>query len=162
MISFEKLPKSYRSKLSNDTQERLADWPEDWPELEHVLSSSGSTLEGASATEQNYVDIGVILVGALSRGNLTIRSGSMLDKPIISTNWLLDEGDQEVAVQGIKRAREFWKYMNITTGPEEVPGANVTSDADLLEFIRGAVSPIHHGTSTCECIRGFPLCDGTN
>lgn len=150
VLSFEKLPGSYRAHLSNFTRERLAEWPADWPETEYVLSSSGETLEGSSATEKNYVRIGVLLVGALSRGNVTIKSNSMFDKPIISTNWLLDEADQEVAVQAYKRIREFWSHVEIKTGPEEAPGSNITSDADLLEHIRGAVSPIHHASSTCK------------
>jgi choline dehydrogenase len=156
VLSFEKLPDAYRSRLSNSTQDRLAQWPADWPETEYVLSSSGTTLEGSSATEQDFARIGVLLVGTLSRGNMTIRSGSMLDKPIISTNWLLDEADQEVAVQSYRRIREFWSHIDIATGPEESPGRNVTSDADLLDHIRGAVGPIHHATSTCKwyCLRG--------
>jgi choline dehydrogenase len=156
VLSFEKLPNAYRSRLSKSTQNRLAQWPTDWPETEYVLSSSGSTLEGSSPTEQNYARIGILLVGALSRGNMTIRSGSMLDKPVISTNWLLDEADQEVAVQSYRRIREFWSHIDITTGPEVTPGGNVTSDTDLLGYIRGAVSPIHHATSTCkwQSIRG--------
>lgn len=56
VLSFEKLPEPYRSGLSNDTLDRLADWPKDWPEVEFVLSSSGETLEGASATgETTYL-----------------------------------------------------------------------------------------------------------
>jgi choline dehydrogenase len=150
VLSFEKLPDSYRSRLSNATRNRLAEWPADWPETEYVLSSSGRTLEGSSATAENYVSIGILLVGALSRGNVTIQSASMLDKPVISTNWLLDEADQEVAVQAYRRIREFWSHVPITTGPEEAPGRNVTSDAELLKYIRGAVAPIHHASSTCK------------
>jgi choline dehydrogenase len=152
VISFEKLPDSYRARLSNTTRNRLAEWPADWPETEYTLSSSGRTLEDSTATEENYVSIGILLVGALSRGNVTIQSASMLDKPVISTNWLLDEADQEVAVQAYKRIREFWSHVPITTGPEETPGSNLTSDAGLLQYIRGAVAPIHHATSTCESI----------
>jgi len=150
VLAFESLPDSYRAHLSDTTRNRLANWPADWPETEYTLSSTGKTLEGASATSENYVRIGILLVGTLSRGNLTIQSGSMLDKPVISTNWLLDEADQEVAVQAYRRVREFWSHINITTGPETSPGCNVTSDADLLDFIRGAVAPIHHATSTCK------------
>lgn len=80
----------------------------------------------------------------------------MHEKPVISTNWLLDEADQQVAVQSYKRAREFWTNVNITTGPESAPGANVTSDADLLDYIRGAVSEIHHATSTCKSMSRLP------
>lgn len=152
VLAFEKLPDSYRTHLSNATRERLAEWPADWPETEYVLSSSGKTLEGSSATGENYVSIGILLVGTLSRGNVTIKSNSMFDKPVISTNWLLDEADQEVAVQAYKRIREFWNHVDIKAGAEEAPGSNVTSDADILEYIRGAVSPIHHASSTCESL----------
>lgn len=79
---------------------------------------------------------------------MTIKSGSMLDKPVISSNWLLDEADQEVAIQAYRRIRKFWSHVPITTGLEEAPGSNVTSDADLLRYIRGAVAPIHHASST--------------
>ena len=163
VLAFEKLPESYRSQLSKTTRDRLAEeWPADWPEAEYTLSSTGKTLESSSATSKNYVSIGILMVGTLSRGNMTIQSGSMLDKPVISTNWLLDEADQEVAVQAYRRIREFWSHVNITTGPEERPGGNVTSDADILDFIRGAVGPIHHATSTCELDleRLLPFLDG--
>lgn len=150
VLSFEKLPDSYHARLSNNTRQRLAEWPVDWPETEYVLSSSGRTLEDSSADGENYVSIGILLVGALSRGNVTITSGSMLDKPVISSNWLLDEADQEVAVQAYRRIREFWSQVPIITGLEEAPGSNVTSDADLLKYIRGAVAPIHHASSTCK------------
>lgn len=151
ILSFEKLPNSYRAHLSNNTTwQRLAEWPADWPETEYVLSGSGRTLEDSFANGENYVSIGILLVGALSRGNVTIQSGSMLDKPVISPIGLLDEADQEVAVQAYRRIREFWSHVPTTTRPEEAPGSNVTSDADLLKYIRGAVAPIRHASSTCK------------
>lgn len=42
----------------------------------------------------------------------------MLMQPVISTNLLLHEVDQEVAVQGFKRVGEFWSNMDITAGAE--------------------------------------------
>lgn len=149
VISFEKIPQPYRSNMSNETLARLAAWPSDWPEVEIVLSSTGHSFEGASAAQkQNLVSVSMLLVATLSRGNVTINSSSMLDKPVISTNWLADPADQEVAVQSYKRAREIWSHIPIRTGPESSPGANVTTDAQLLEHIREAVAPIHHASST--------------
>lgn len=49
--------------------------------------------------------------------------------------------------------REAWDLAasmpNITVGPEIAPGASVHTDAQILEFIRGAVQPIWHASSTC-------------
>jgi len=148
VISFEKIPQPYRSNMTNATLSRLAAWPADWPEIELTLSSTGKSFEGSSGQSQNLVSVAMLLVAALSRGNVTISSGSMLDKPVISTNWLSDPADQEVAVQAYKRAREIWSHIPIRTGPETSPGGNVTTDAQLLEYIRGAVAPIHHASST--------------
>ena len=36
----------------------------------------------------------------------------------------------------------------ITVGPEVLPGPNVQSDADILEFIQESVGPIHHASAT--------------
>lgn len=148
VLGWEKLPAPLRQNMSNSTLEQLAQWPADWPEVEYIPSSSGGPADTQSAS------VGMLMVAAISRGNVTIRSNSMLDKPVISTNWLLEKADQEVAVQAYRRAREAWKAFpaDIVTSEEIFPGANVTSDADLLEAIRGEVGAIHHGTSTCESL----------
>lgn len=145
VLGWEKLPAKYRQNLSNNTLEMLAQWPSDWPEVEYVAQNTGGPADAVQA------EFSMLLIATFSRGNVTLRTNSMLDKPIISTNWLLDEADQEVAIQAYRRAREFWSHFpkSINVSEEVTPGANVTTDAELLEVIRGQVSAIHHGTSTC-------------
>jgi len=144
VLGFEKLPAAYRKNLSNATLEALSQWPADWPEMEYITLNFGGPT-GAMAAE-----ISMLMVATISRGNVTISSNSMLDKPIISTNWLLENADQEVAVQAYRRAREAWQNFpaGIEISEEISPGANVTTDEQLLEAIRGLVGPIHHGSST--------------
>ncbi|GAB7362564.1 hypothetical protein MBLNU230_g2881t1 [Neophaeotheca triangularis] len=149
VLSWEKLPEPYRSNLSNSTRQKLARWPSDWPEIEIVLQSSGKTLTGSAGDNNDYATLGVLLVGAISRGNMTINSSSMADKPVISTNWLLDEADQEIAVQAYRQLREAWKHIPIATTPETAPGANVTSHADILASIKKNMGAVHHATSSC-------------
>jgi choline dehydrogenase len=134
--------------LSPKAQEEMSQFPADWPEIEYLFVSSGRAV---SNTAQSYASIAVTLIASVSRGNVTIRSNSMLDKPVISTNWFSEPTDQEVAVQGYKRAREIWSYMpSITVGPEAVPGANITTDEDILKAIRANAAAVHHASSTCE------------
>lgn len=146
VLAFEKLPPAFRSKLSNTTLEALSQWPEDWPDMEFLPLNRGGPTDAAGA------EVSMLMVATISRGNMTIRSRSMLDKPLINTNWLLDPADQELAVQAYRRAREIWTYFPATgvdVGEEQAPGANVTTDAQLLEYIKEqGVSAIHHGSST--------------
>ena len=87
---------------------------------------------------------------ATSRGNVTIASPSTADNPLVNPNWLATLSDQEVAVAGLKRARQIAHATGIVVGEEFSPGSNVTSDGDILDYIRREVRPIHHAVGTCK------------
>ncbi|KAI7370855.1 alcohol oxidase, partial [Hortaea werneckii] len=149
VLSFEKLPSQYRSRLSNTTRAQLAQWPSDWPEIELLPLNRGGPTDASTGSS-----IAILMTATLSRGNLTITSASMHDPPALSPNWLLHPADQDLAIQAYRRARELWTFfpgVGVDIGPEEMrPGGNVTSDAQLLEYIRKqGVSGIHHASSTC-------------
>ncbi|KAL8939135.1 MAG: hypothetical protein Q9216_003528 [Gyalolechia sp. 2 TL-2023] len=78
----------------------------------------------------------------------------MTDHPIINPNLLSHPADQELAIQGFKRAREIWTILQdsgLTIGAEEYfPGSNVTSDDDILDFIQRSLMTIYHASSTCK------------
>ncbi|USW56824.1 Putative glucose-methanol-choline oxidoreductase, FAD/NAD(P)-binding domain superfamily [Septoria linicola] len=148
MGAWEKLPAANRANLTPEALTALSVFPSDWPEIEWSLSSSGKTLTASDATVQ-YGTIGAVLVAATSRGNMTIRSASNLDTPIIDPNWLRDSTDQQVAIQAYRRAREAWNVIPLKVGDEVSLGKNVTSDADLLEAIKSRLGPIHHASSSC-------------
>lgn len=81
------------SVFKNTTQEALsAVFPPDWPLIENSLSSSSRVLTASDSNKQ-YGVVGNIVIAPLSRGNMTIRSASNLDKPIISPNWLTSPVD---------------------------------------------------------------------
>jgi choline dehydrogenase len=74
----------------------------------------------------------------------------MTDKPVISTNWLLNERDQDMAVQAYRRTREIWSHFDpsVIIGPEAALGGNVTSYGESLEYVKTkGISAIHHATS---------------
>lgn len=154
-IVWEKFPSSYLANLSTSTQSFLSRLPADWPEVEYVVDGNGRSLESGSSTfGTNYASIGLLLIATASRGNVTISSNSMTDKPVFSTNWLLDERDQDMAVAAYRRGREIWSKFNpsVVTGPESAPGTNVTTYEQILNYVRTeGVSAIHHATSTFKC-----------
>ncbi|KAL9579531.1 MAG: hypothetical protein Q9212_005058 [Teloschistes hypoglaucus] len=156
-LGFEKLPSSYRQRLTKPTQAKLSTFPADWPEVEYLAESSfdgdhkNSTAPGPR-DQYEYATISAALITPLSRGNVTISSPDAADPPVINPNWLTDPADAEVAIASIKRVREIWSYLNGTTiGPEYYPGtANASTDAEILSYVRETLSPIWHAASTCK------------
>lgn len=149
-VGWEKLPQQYRTNFTNATSAAFAHWPADWPELEIVLADEKESFVEAPALGTSMGSLGVLVVAAITRGNVTISSNSIDDPQIINTNWLLVEADQQMAVAAYHRAREIWSHLGAAVGPELTPETNVTSDADLLEYIQeSGVSPIDHGSLTC-------------
>ena len=55
------------------------------------MNAGAGSLEAVNTGGQNYTTIGILLISTVSRGNVTIRFDRMLDKPFISTNWLLEK-----------------------------------------------------------------------
>lgn len=147
-LSFEKLPAKNRAAFSPRTANLLKQFPADWPEIEYIAS-------GFPSGNPNFSTIGVIsgtILTPSSRGNVTIRSASIEDSPVINLGWLTDPADGEVLVAAFKRAREAWDskaIADVVVGPEIVPGAAVTSDQDILTYIRNSAQPIWHASSTC-------------
>ncbi|KAF9700411.1 hypothetical protein EKO04_001621 [Ascochyta lentis] len=139
-----------RSNFSDSTQQALSGFPADWPLIENTFTSSGRVL-ASSDTSKQYAVMGCILIATSSRGNMTIRSANNMDPPIIDPGWLREEADQEMAIEAYRRARQAWQAVpdDIRSPEETMPGKNVTTDADLLEYIKGQVAPIHHGSSSC-------------
>ncbi|USP75497.1 Cyclase atC [Curvularia clavata] len=147
-LSFEKLPRKYRAGLSPRTASLLNQFPKDWPEIEYIAS-------GFPSGSSDYSTIGSVsatLPTPSSRGNVTISSASILDQPIINLGWLTDPADGEILVAAFKRVREVWSsraIANFVVGPEIAPGTAVSSDADILKFIKETAQQIWHASSTC-------------
>ena len=80
---------------------------------------------------------------------MTISSIDTKDNPLVSPNWLLTTHDQELAVQGFKRAREIAAALDIIIGSEFDPGSSTQSDAQILEYLKQTVGPFFHASATC-------------
>ncbi|MCJ1458328.1 hypothetical protein MMC28_008699 [Mycoblastus sanguinarius] len=73
-----------------------------------------------------------------------------MDAPLINPNWLTDPADVALAIAGFKRTRQIAaNKQNIIVGPEYLPGPNVTTDAQILEFIRESLIELYHASYTC-------------
>ncbi|MBX9252496.1 GMC family oxidoreductase N-terminal domain-containing protein [Desmonostoc muscorum CCALA 125] len=88
----------------------------------------------------------------LSRGSVSLRSSSPLDPPVIRMNFLESEEDMQVLVEGIKIARQLAhsSAFDEFRGEEVAPGADVTSDEAIRDYIRKACDTDYHVVGTCK------------
>jgi choline dehydrogenase len=86
-----------------------------------------------------------------SRGRLAIRSADPLEAPRIEPHYLSTQLDRDVAVAGVKIMREIFAQPAFRDAwqREVLPGANVRSDTDILEFVCGLGGTVFHPVGTC-------------
>jgi choline dehydrogenase len=148
VFAWEKLPQNL---LSNTTQAALNATPTDWPDVEYMTQD---LFPGLPPDNDDYVSISAVLVNTFSRGTVSLRSASMLDKPVIHTNFLTDSRDTDIAIASLRRAREMFAHTSLSPvvvpGGEVVPGSSVQTNAELLQYIRGSARTISHASCTCK------------
>lgn len=154
LLGWEKVPDRLRANFSAATTDALADYPEDWPELEYLPISGylGPQTDFIGPNDgYNYMTISTALVAPLSRGTVDIASNDTEENPIIDPHWFSEHGDIEVAVAGFRRSREFMKtrsVSSVTIGEEYYPGLQVQTDEQIVDWLRNASSTIHHACCT--------------
>lgn len=154
-FSFEKIPESLRANFSQETRDKLAGFPEDWPEVQYI--PFGFSMPSSSGGAQTVGTMSATLTAPLSRGNVAISSPSIKDPPVFDLAWPSDPADAELAVAAFKRCREALADTcldPIRVGAELAPGANVTTDEDILAYIRQTATTVWHASGTCKMGKG--------
>jgi choline dehydrogenase len=135
----------------------LAEFPEDWPEIQYLalpdfvgnLETSPPPIDGF-----NYVTLLATLMASTSRGNVSITSPRMSDHPLINPNCLTTQSDIEVSIAMFKRQRQVWTApalgANLTIGDEYYPGPSVQTDEEIEQQIRSTMTLMSRGSATCK------------
>jgi len=86
-----------------------------------------------------------------SRGFVRIKSSDPSVPPAIQPRYLSSRADCDCVVDGMKLMRRVMDQpvMRRYIAEERAPGAQFTSDADLLAFARDTGTTVYHPTSTC-------------
>ncbi len=92
------------------------------------------------------------LVGTKSVGSIKLNSADPTDAPAIDPNFLGDERDLNVIVEGVKIARKIMNSIIFDEyrGDEYLPGPDVQSDEEIAEFARNYTQTIYHPVGTCK------------
>jgi choline dehydrogenase len=91
-----------------------------------------------------------------SRGTIRIKSANPAEYPSIQPNYLSDPIDQQVAVASLRWGRRIAGQPALAKWIESelLPGADFTTDEQLLGFARMAGSTIYHPVGTCQMGHG--------
>ena len=86
-----------------------------------------------------------------SRGHVRARSADPLDKPAIQPSYLADAMDRRVIVDGIRLARRLMRTEPLAPyfAHEALPGDEVRTDEEILDFARGIGTTAFHVMGTC-------------
>ena len=87
-----------------------------------------------------------------SRGRLTIKSVDPREKPAILFNYLSTDEDRREWVEAVKTARNILTQpaMNDFNAGESSPGASVSTDAEILEWVRKDAETALHPSCTAK------------
>jgi choline dehydrogenase len=93
-----------------------------------------------------------ILAQPRSRGTVALASADATVNARVDAQYLTDDDDVAVFEYGIRYARELaaTRAFHGLAGRELAPGADVTSSADLRDYIRKSAGTVWHPTSTCQ------------
>jgi choline dehydrogenase-like flavoprotein len=127
--------------------------------LKGYTSQYASLTAKLTANDSAFLEIiwadGAVVLGLqhpFSRGVVTAASSSTFDAPAADAGFLRNPLDVQLLREGVRFARRFVRAEGMAElAPMEiVPGANVTSDADVDAWIRGVVSTLYHPAGTCK------------
>jgi choline dehydrogenase len=155
-MAMEKIPEDLRASWPEVTKQALGRLPADWPEIAYAILPSAIPAEFATPVVPpipgaNYAAAVFVLFAPQSVGNVTIASADVRTPPLINPALFSHPADVDVMVAGLKRVRQALATDDmapVLIGPETVPGAQVQTDEQIIEFLRSTVNPFQHAFST--------------
>ncbi|RVO73536.1 GMC family oxidoreductase [Sinorhizobium medicae] len=87
-----------------------------------------------------------------STGSVHIQSSDVLQPPAIAYNVLMTDGDRTAAVAAFRTARAIVGTAPLAgvVGEEIMPGSNVETDEQILDYYRNAGATTYHAVGTCK------------
>jgi choline dehydrogenase len=95
---------------------------------------------------------GVWQMRPLSRGYVEARSADLHEAPAINPRYFSEPTDRRAVVGGLRFLRRLFAApaLGRYCGPEFLPGTQVESDDELLDYARRKGSTVYHASCTCK------------
>ena len=122
------------------------------PDLQYHFGPAYYLNHGFDRPEGHGFSIGPTLLRPKSRGRITLRSSDPLTPPAIQPNYLSEESDVCVLVQGIRLARRLAQTKAFASycGGEYCPGKDMRSEEALADYVRKSAETVYHPVGTCK------------
>ncbi|KAF2713062.1 GMC oxidoreductase [Pleomassaria siparia CBS 279.74] len=118
----------------------------------YIANLSQSTRNFLHSHSMDTGSIGMLTTSTASTDNVTIQSADNAVAPLLYIGGLDPVEDQEIGVAAVERARSIVRGIR-AFGAEMSPGANITTDAQILNWIKlKGLTAIHHGADGTKVI----------
>ncbi|MBP8294689.1 MAG: choline dehydrogenase [Burkholderiales bacterium] len=121
------------------------------PDIQFHFATLSADMAGGKVHPFSGFTMSVCQLRPTSRGTVLVKSRDPLEPAAMQPNYLSTDLDRRTAVAGLKvvRAIAHSDAMRDFTLAEYKPGPGVTSDGELLEFVRENGATIFHPSGTC-------------
>ena len=122
------------------------------PDLEILFAPIHIAKHGFSPASGHSFTLVCILLRPASSGEITLRSNNPLDPPKIQPNYLANDADLQIMIEGVKLCRRWAQTQALAPfcGEEIAPGKDVQSDEQIAEAIRAEAETVYHPVGTCK------------
>ncbi|MEO9873598.1 MAG: choline dehydrogenase [Anderseniella sp.] len=127
-----------------------------YPNLQYHFGPVGFEYEGGNIKLLQAFAIHVDQLRPRSRGSISLKSGNPYDKPAMHFDYLAAPGDLDELVEGVHKTRELvaQRAFDDLRGVELAPGPQVSSDAEIRDWVRSAATTDFHPCGTCRMGHG--------
>ena len=123
-----------------------------WPDIQYHFLPAAMRYDGNAAFDGHGFQVHVGPNKPASRGHVRIKSADPNQKPSILFNYLKEQQDIEDWRACIRLTREIINQpaMDEYRGDEIQPGADITTDEAIDEWVRNNVESAYHPSCTCK------------
>ncbi|MDQ8030773.1 MAG: GMC family oxidoreductase N-terminal domain-containing protein [Bordetella sp.] len=116
------------------------------------ISASYSLGRLGEVDEEPGLTCGAWQLRPQSQGHVRIRSSNVGEQPLIQPNYLSHETDRRVVVDALRWVRRIFQTepMRSTVRAELLPGPQVQTDDEFLDFVRRYAVTGYHVVGTCK------------
>ncbi|HEV2488266.1 MAG TPA: choline dehydrogenase [Candidatus Acidoferrales bacterium] len=122
------------------------------PDLQILFGPCYYQKHGFDPPAAHRYSIGPTLIAPLSRGRITLQSNNPLEAPAIRANYLAEDSDMRVLIEGVKISRGIGEARAFAAfrGAETHPGPAAKSDEEIAASIRTTAETLYHPVGTCK------------
>jgi len=121
------------------------------PDIQFHVATLSADMAGGKVHDFSGFTLSVCQLRPESRGYIALASPDPMARPLIRANYLATETDRTYAVKSIEFARKLaaTKPLADLVAAEVVPGPDVKTESDILDFARRNGATIFHPSGTC-------------